>query len=81
MLLYEDAQQQPVTGTLSVPLRLIPPMIQREILEAANHGQASYLTFTIKRSSCSNNGFTLETGYGKEALLEFDIRADNITFE
>ena len=80
MLVYEDAQQQPVTGTLSVPLRLIPPMIQREILEAANHGQASFLTFTV-RKSYSDTGFSVVTDYGQEATLEFDIHADNITFE
>ena len=69
-----------VTGKLSVPLRLIPPKIQKEILEAANHGQASFLTFTVKKSY-SDTGFSVVTDYGQEALLEFDIHADNITFD
>ena len=78
MQVYQEPQ--PVTGTLSVPLRLIPQKIQREIMDAANHGQASFLTFTIK-GSYSFSGFTLETCYGNEVTLEFDIHADNITFE
>ena len=76
----EYQKPQPVTGKLSVPLRLIPPMIQREILEAANHGQPSFLTFTVKKSY-SDTGFSIVTDYGQEALLEFDIHADNITFD
>ena len=78
MLVYQEPQ--PVTGKLSVPLRLIPEKIQREILEAANHGQASFLTFTVKKSY-SDVGFSVVTDYGQEATLEFDIHADNITFE
>ena len=78
MPVYQEPQF--VTGKLSVPLRLIPPMIQREILEAANHGQASFLTFTVKKSY-SDTGFSVVTDYGQEALLEFDIHADNITFD
>ena len=78
MPVYQEPQ--PVTGKLSVPLRLIPPMIQREILDAANHGQASFLTFTV-RKSYSDTGFSVVTDYGQEATLEFDIHADNITFE
>ena len=78
MPVYQEPQF--VTGKLSVPLRLIPPMIQREILEAANHGKASFLTFTVK-NSYSDVGFSVLTIYGQETLLEFDICADNITFE
>ena len=78
MPVYQEPQH--VTGKLSVPLRLIPPKIQKEILEAANHGQASFLTFTVKKSY-SDVGFSVITGYGQEATLEFDIHADNITFE
>ena len=77
MPVYQEPQF--VTGKLSVPLRLIPPMIQREILEAANHGQASFLTFTVKKSY-SDTGFSVVTDYGHEALLEFDMHADNMTF-
>ena len=78
MPVYQEPQF--VTGKLSVPLRLIPPKIQREILEAANHGQASFLTFTVKKSY-SDTGFSVVTDYGQEALLEFDITANNITFD
>ena len=78
--MQEYQEPQPVTGKLSVPLRLIPPKIQREILEAANHGQASFLTFTVKKSY-SDTGFAVVTDYGQEATLEFEIHADNITFE
>ena len=78
MPVYQEPQH--VTGKLSVPLRLIPPKIQREILEAANHGQASFLTFTVKKSY-SDTGFAVVTDYDQEATLEFDIHADNITFE
>ena len=78
--MQEYQEPQSVTGKLSVPLRLIPLRIQSEILEAANHGQAYFLTFTVKKSY-SDVGFSVLTGYGKEALLEFDIHADNITFE
>ena len=78
MPVYQEPQH--VTGKLSVPLRLIPPKIQKEILEAANHGQASFLTFTVKKSY-SDVGFSVLTVYGQEATLEFDIHADNITFE
>ena len=77
MPVYQEPR--PVTGKLSVPLRLIPPMIQREILEAANHGQASFLTFTVK-NSYSDVGFSVVTDYGKEALLEFDIHSEDIVF-
>lgn len=78
MPVYQEPQH--VTGKLSVPLRLIPPKIQKEILEAANHGQASFLTFTVKKSY-SDTGFSVVTDYGQEATLEFDIHADNITFD
>ena len=78
MPVYQEPQH--VTGKLSVPLRLIPPKIQREILEAANQGQASFLTFTVKKSY-SDTGFTVVTDSCRETLLEFDIHADNITFE
>ena len=78
MPVYQEPQF--VTGKLSVPLRLIPPKIQTEILEAANHGQASFLTFTVKKSY-SDTGFSVVTDYGQEALLEFDIHDDNITFD
>lgn len=76
----EYQETQPVTGKLSVPLRLIPPNIQREILEAVNHGKTPFLTFTVK-NSYSDVGFSVLTGYCKETLLEFDIHADNITFD
>lgn len=78
MPVYQEPQF--VTGKLSVPLRLVPPKIQREILDAVNHGQTPFLTFTVKKSY-SDVGFSVVTGYGQEALLEFDIIADNITFE
>ena len=78
MPVYQEPQ--PVTGKLSVPLQLIPPKIQREILEAAKHGQASFLTFTV-RESYSDTGFSVVTDSVREATLEFDIHADNITFE
>lgn len=78
MPVYQEPQF--VTGKLSVPLRLIPPNIQRKILEAVNNDQIPFLTFTVN-NSYSDVGFSVLTGYGKEALLEFDIHADNITFE
>ena len=73
-------EPQPVTGKLSVPLRLISPKIQGEILEAVNLGQAPLLTFTVERSF-SETGFAVVTDYGREATLEFDVYANNITFE
>ena len=78
MPVYQEPQS--VTGKLSVPLRLIPPKIQSEILEAANHGQAYFLTFTVEKSY-SDTGFAVVTVYDQETTLEFDIHADNITFE
>ena len=78
MPVYQEPQ--PVTGKLSVPLRLISPKIQTEILEAANRGQAPLLTFTVERSF-SENGFAVVTDYGREAILEFEVNANNITFE
>ena len=76
----EYQEKQPVTGKLSVPLRLIPPNIQREILEAVNHGQTPFLTFTVK-NSYSDVGFSVLTIYGQETLLEFDIHSEDIVFE
>ena len=78
--MQEYQEPQFVTGKLSVPLRLVPPITQREILEAVNNGQTPFLTFTVKKSY-SDVGFSVVTGYGQEALLEFDITADNITFD
>lgn len=69
-----------VMGKLSVPLRLVPPKTQREILEAVNNGQTPFLTFTVKKSY-SDVGFSVVTVYDQEATLEFDIHADNITFD
>ena len=77
MPVYQEPQ--PVTGKLSVPLRLISPKIQTEILEAVNHGRAPLLTFTVK-NSYSDGGFSVLTGYGQEALLEFDIHSEDIVF-
>ena len=77
--MQEYQETQPVTGNISVPLRLIPPNIQREILDAVNHGQTPFLTFTVK-NSYSDVGFSVLTGYGKEALLEFDIHSEDIVF-
>lgn len=73
-------EPQPVTGKLSVPLRLIPLKIQTEILEAVNQGQAPLLTITVK-NSYSDDGFSVVTDYGQEALLEFDIHSEDIVFE
>ena len=78
--MQEYQEPQPVTGKLSVPLKLIPPNIQRDILEAVNNGQTPFLTFTVK-NSYSDVGFSLLTGYCEEVLLEFGINADNITFD
>ena len=76
----EYQEPQPVTGKLSVPLRLIPPNIQRKILEAVHNGQTPFLTFTVN-NSYSDVGFSVVTVYDQEATLEFDIHADNITFD
>ena len=78
MPVYKEPQS--VTGKISIPLRLVPPKIQQEILDAANRGKAYFLTFTVKKSY-SDTGFAVVTDYGQEAMLEFDIHADNITFE
>ena len=76
----EYQETQPVTGKISVPLRLIPPKIQSEILEAASRGQASFLTFTIK-NSYSDVGFSVVTDSCRETVLEFDIHSEDIVFE
>ena len=72
-------ERQSVTGKISVPLRLVPPKTQREILDAVNHGQTPFLTFTVK-NSYSDVGFSVVTGYGQEVLLEFDIYSEDIVF-